>query len=457
MGELARIMKLTSGVTGGCLVVALFVVPGCDDPNQYVPPPPPQVTVAVAARATVTDYLEEVAQTEAVERAEVRARVRGVLQEMRFNPGEEVEAGEVLYLIEPDEYQAVKDSADAALQAAEANLQAAIAAIAVVKAQQLEAVANLTKAETDYRREEELLQKGATSQSSFDRAQTALDSAKAATQRLDANEQAAIAEKTRAEAQISQATAEQHSAELELGYTEVKAPISGQITSTDVKVGNLVVSGDRLATIVKSSPIWANFTIAEDVVLRLAAAVGSDPENQDFSGKAVDLKRSVDEGYPFHGTLDYYDQEGVDQSTGTLGIRAVFDNSDGHIIPGLFVRVRVPVGKFENALLVPESALGRDPAGDYLLVVDSENTVERQSVTVGPKFGEMVVILEGLSENERFVIDGLQRARPGGVVTPELETLELPSEISGSSNEDRSSNDGSASEPEADDVSKADE
>ena len=370
---------------------------GCGQANQYEPPPPPSVTVAKPLVKTVTNYIEETGTTEAVEYVEVRARVRGFLEQINFEPGADVMAGDVLYVIEQAEYQAK-------VAAARADLDAKGVA--------------LTKAEIEYGRQQKLFVDAATAETNVVAAQ--------------ADRDGAIAMQAASQAALDQA-------KLNLEYTEVRTPIDGRVGKTLVKVGNLV--GDsgatHLTTVISYDPIYANFNINERVFLSLIVRRSRDERIEaDQNEIPFFLARAGDDGFPFEGHFNYADLA-VDQSTGTYAIRGIFPNPDQKIVPGLFVRVRIPIGIQEDALLIPELALGADQAGRYALVVSSQNIVERRNVTVGIKDGDMVVIDEGLGPDDWVVIQGVQRARAGAEVKPnqtllaagESEVVTVQSEI----------------------------
>ena len=240
---------------------------------------------------------------------------------------------------------------------------------------------------------------------------------------------AAQAEFDGADAAVKQSQALLKQAQIDLQYTKIVAPIKGRVGKTLVREGNLVGSGGEatmLTTIVDYDQIWANFNISERLLLELRDAVADDESGRVDNEKIpVFLSRENDKGFPFEGHFDYADLA-VDQSTGTFMIRGIFPNSQRRILPGLFVRVRIPVGTQENAILIPERAVTADQAGRYALVVNLENEVERRTVTTGIKVGELVVITEGLTAEDTVITDGLQRARPGAKVTPER--IELKSD-----------------------------
>ena len=390
-----------------CLSVALAGCGASVPDNAYQAPPPPEVTVVHPLQKSVTIYIEENGETEVVEQADVRARVRGILEEVKFVPGQTVEQDDVLYVIQRSEYQAALNSAKAALAAAESSIEVATAQVGVVDVE-------LTRAEAEHDRYKGLLEKGAATQSQYDTALAARDGVKANREAALASVSAAKADRDRAQANVDQA-------ELDFEYTLVKAPISGRITKTDIKRGNLVENGSLLATVVGQNQVYANFNVSDRAVLRLQKAAQERGETRDgdrYRDMPAFLQRELDNGFPFEGKLDYVDQEGVDQATGTFAIRALFEDPERLILPGLFVRIRVPVSKLEDALLIPEQALLRDQRGTYVLVVNAEKKVERRAVSQGQSEGALVVIETGLKPDDLVIIEGGQRARPGVDVNP---------------------------------------
>jgi len=366
---------------------------GCTEPNQYQPPPPPEVVVAKPLIQPVTEYHEETGVTAAIEQAEVRARVRGVLQKVLFKEGAFVQKGEVLYVIEPDEYEA-------AVQAAEAEL--AVARVA------------LERSEIEYTRQKKLFAENATA---------------------EVNVVKAKAERDAAKAELTAARAALELAKINLERTTVKAPISGRVGRTLVTVGNLV--GDKeatlLTTIIRYDPLYVLFQINERALL---AMLDSNPNWADLAGKNANaaatpekerpklyVQRATDTDYPFEGYIDYVDLK-VDETTGTCLIRGVLPNPKGQLLPGLFVRVRVPVEVRERAVLVPEEATAIDQAGRFVLVVNEDEEVERRNVVLGAKQGWLIVVKEGLKGGERVIVKGLQRVRPGVKVTAKEAKLE---------------------------------
>jgi len=372
-----------------CEAVFIGCAPQAEPPERVLP----TVKVSRPLQQTVTEYLEETGTTEAVGRVDVRARVTGFLEQVNFEAGAKVNQGDVLYVIEPRPFIAERKAAESARDAQKVEL---------------------ARAEIEYQRELKLRERNASSDTELVAARTERD--------------AAVAAVAAAEAALDQA-------KLDEEYTEVKAPIDGRVGKTLVKIGNLVekTAATHLTTIVSYDPIYANFNISERALLKLRERRRPGDDQIDKEQIKVLLGRAADPGFPFEGHFDYADLT-VDQSTGTYAIRGIFPNPDLEIVPGLFVRIRVPIGEQEDSLLVPELAMGADQAGRYVLVVNSQDEVERRNVTVGskyrsgdPQFGDMVVVEEGLRADDRVIIVGLQRARPGGKVRPE--PVELPAVV----------------------------
>lgn len=372
------------------LWLALAFVAGCAKPNQYQPPPPPSVTVAKPVQKTVTNFLEETGETEPVELVAIRARVPGYLEEIKFQAGADVEAGDVLYVIQQREFKAKVDSAKA-------------------EAKSMEVAFRL--AEIEFKRQTNLIADNATAQSKVDQAEAARDGAIAAVEA--------------AKAALDQAL-------LDFEYTQVKTPITGRVGKTIVKIGNLVGESEatHLTTVVSYDPIYVNFNISERALLRASRRPdGESAARPDITTIKAYIRRATDKGFPFEGHLEYADL-GVDQSTGTFMIRGIFPNPNMQIFPGLFVRIRIPLGVTENAVLVPERALGADQAGRFAMIVGEDNIVERRNVEIGAKYDDMVVVSDGLNGNELVVIDGIQRSRPGAKVSPkETQLSEVEGEL----------------------------
>jgi RND family efflux transporter MFP subunit len=359
------------------LVVALSS--SCQQRNEYVPPPPTKVSVARPVQRTVTDYLDYTGSTEAVESVKIRARVEGFLDSVNFEFGQEVKAGNQLYRIDPRPF--------------EARLNQAKAAVVQAMAQSIDAKAR-------YERAVPLAKEGAVSQEEVGARKAEMEVANAA---------------------IAAAQADERVAELELGYTDIRSPIDGRVGKTFFTVGNLVGSGDatHLTTVVKYDPIYANFPISErDLIMFM----GENPRQSEKETKVL-MRRSTDREFQYEGRLDYADLE-VDETTGTFAVRAIFDNPDRTLVPGLSVVVRVPVRNLADAVLINEQSVGADQLGRYVLVVNDKNIVERRAVRLGGKTGALQVALEGVQPDDWVIVSGMQRTRPGAEVDPQREELE---------------------------------
>lgn len=361
-----------------CALAGLCLLAACKDKNAYVPPPPPKVTVATPVRKNVTEYVEFTGNTQAQATVDLMARVEGFLREIDFKDGAVVKKGETLFVIEPEPYQAALDQA---------------------KAQIVTQQVLLSQAEIEYERAENLLREKAGPETDVVKWATQRDSAKAG---------------------IVQAKAQAEEAAINLGYTRITAPFTGRISRRYVDKGNLVgpTINSKLATIVSVDPIYAYFTLNERELLRLTKSKREkDVKLSQPKDSPVEMGLADEEGYPHKGVMDYADL-GLDPNTGTLLLRAVFPNEQYGIMPGMFVRLRAPVGEQNGVLLVDDRALGQNQGGNFLLVVGPDDVVEARPVVIGPKEGDLRVIEKGLKGDERVIVNGLQRARPGSKVEP---------------------------------------
>ena len=380
-------LRIGADLRLGGIVFALLLA-GCES-NVYVEPPPPKVTTARPLMQDVTDYLEFTGTLDASEQAEVVARVSGVLQSMHFEPGSAVTEGDLLFVIEPEEYQADLQAAQAELAAGESNYD---------------------RANIEYGRAQKLFKQKAGAES---------DVVKWRVER-----EIASAEMLRAQAKIARA-------ELNLGYTQVTSPFTGRVGRNLVDIGNLVGEGEAtvLTEVTLYDPIFVYFNLNERDLLRVMKAIrenaeakGLNPEDMDDDEIEIPLFLGLanEQGYPHEGRYDYADSA-VDPETGTLQLRGTFENSQRppRLLPGLFVRIRMPEGERPDMPLVSERAIGNDQRGIYLMVVNAENLVERRSVKTGQRIDGLIVIEDGLQKDDRVVVKGVQRARPGRKVDPE--------------------------------------
>jgi RND family efflux transporter MFP subunit len=372
-------------VVASTLLLAALLLPSCGQDNRYVAPPPPRVTVAVPLQQPVTRYLEATGNTAAVNSADLVARVSGFIQEINYQDAALVKKGTLLFTIEPEPYKVKLDQAKAAEDGARSALK---------------------QAQTAFERQAELVGRQAASQANYDQA---------------------LATRDTSQSNLTQAEVNTRLAALNHEYAHVTAPFDGVVTARQVSVGQFVGSGASptlLATIIQLDPVYANFNVSEQDVLRVRADMarrGLTPE--DLKKVPVDVGLQSETGYPHRGTLDYAAPT-VNPSTGTLAVRAIFQNANRVLLPGYFVRVRVPVGEPENALLIPDSAIGSDQGGRYVLVVDKDNFVEQRKVEIGPRVDERRVIDSGLNPQDRVVIAGVLRAIPGQKVDPQLQAAD---------------------------------
>jgi RND family efflux transporter MFP subunit len=361
---------------------ALMTLGGCEQ-NTFVPPPPPKVDVALPVQRPITRYLDATGNTAPIKQVDLVARVSGFLQSIDYKDGDFVKEGTTLFTIEPETYRLKLEQA----QAAEAGAQA-----------------SLKQAELDFQRQSDLVARQAVSRATLE---------------------TSTANRDNAQANLQQAQANTKIAQVNYGYTRVTAPFDGIVSAHLVSVGELVgaSSPTQLATIVAQDPIYVNFNVNERDVLRIRAeAKRRGLTAADLKQTPVEVGLQTEDGYPHVGKLDYAAPT-VNQTTGTLAVRGLIPNADRVLLPGYFVRVRVPVEKQDNALLVPDTALGSDQSGRYLLVTN-ENIVEQRKVTTGPADNGLRVIESGLKPEDRVVIAGLLRVIPGQTVDPQLQKIE---------------------------------
>jgi RND family efflux transporter MFP subunit len=356
------------------LVAALALLAGCGRSNHYQPPPAPAVSVAKPLSLPVTDYLEATGSVAASKTVDLVARVEGYLRSVDFKDGSLVKAGELLFVIEPEPYQAKLASQQA----------------------------QLANAQSEYERQLRMIKDNATSQANVEKWRSQRDQDAAAVTL----------------------------AKINLGYTRITAPFAGRIDRHLVDPGNLVGSSGaatKLATLEQIDPAFVYFSVNERDVLRVRAAAraAGHPINAELPAIPVTLGLQTEEGYPHEGVLDFAGT-GLDTGSGTLQVRAVVPNPQRIFLPGLFARVRIPLGAPAKRLLVPDRVVSNDQVGSYVLIIGPDHKVVQQRVEIGTREGGLRAVLSGLAPDSDVVVDGLQSAIPGNLVTPTERPLAAP-------------------------------
>ena len=375
-----------AGAGRAAAALTLILLAGCEQ-NTFQQPPPAKVDVALPVQHAITRFLDATGNTAPIKSVDLVARVQGFLESINYQDGTFQKEGTTLFTIEPETYRLKLEQA----RAAEAGAQA-----------------SLKQAEADFRRQSDLVARQAVSQATLENSTSARDNA---------------------QANLQQAQANTRIAEVNYGYTKVSAPFDGIVTAHLVSIGELVgvSSPTQLASIVALDPIYVNFTVSEQDVLRIRAeAARQGISVAELRQLPVEVGLQTEDGFPHRGKLDYLSPM-ITQSTGTLSVRGILPNPDRVLLPGNFVRVRVPYDQQKDALLVPDTALGSDQSGRYVLVVNGENIVEQRKVRTGPlEAGGMRVIEDGLKSDDRVVVAGLLRVIPGQKVDPQLQKIESP-------------------------------
>ena len=341
-------------------------------PQAAAPPPPPAVGVRLAAMKGVSQSFEFVGRVKAIEKVELRARVEGFLEKVLFREGQDVKTGELLYQIEKVQFQAALDQAKANLAVAEAAL---------------------TNAKVEYERSTELLKRNFSPQSQVDANKAALDSGAG---------------------RVMQAKAALTQAQVNLDYTDIRAPIDGRIGRTAYTIGNLVnPASGVLATIVSQDPVYVLFPVS----VRDLEAIREARRKEEGGMAKIDIRVRLPSGqeYAQRGVWNLTDPQ-VDPQTDSLVMRATIPNPDRTLTDGQFVTAIIRERQEAPRLVVPQSALQVDQSGYYVLVVNDQHKVEQRRVQTGPQRGTDVVVTSGVKEGEQVMVDGIQKVRPGQVV-----------------------------------------
>jgi len=375
-------------LTSAILIISFLIYTSANAQQGPLP-----VDVANPIVKNIVDWDEYTGRFEAVQRVDIRPRVSGFLESINFRDGQLVKKGDLLFRIDPRPFQTTLDSAKAQLESARADQ---------------------SRTTIELQRGEELVSRGTLSVQ-------ALDERRAA--------------KLRADAQIGVAEAAIRAAELNVEFTEVRAPFAGRISDRKVDIGGLLVENNTvLSTLLATNPIHLVFTASEaDFLTYSRLNQNGNRESSRNASNPVEARLIDEKGWPHKGTMNFVDNE-LDTGAGTIRGRAVFENEDDFLTPGLFARLRlIGSGEYE-ALLLPDEAILSDQARKIILVVDDEGTVASKVVELGPLYQGMRVVRSGLEASDKVVVNGVLRARPGGKVTPQEVVLSLESETAVESN-----------------------
>jgi RND family efflux transporter MFP subunit len=417
---------------GSAMVAILMGLAACNRSTEVgAAPQPPAVTVVAATPQRIPVYGDYIGQTEAVKTVEVRARVEGFIERQAVPDGADVKAGDLLFVIDPRPFETTLRQAQANVARDTAALRQAEAALVQREAEVQQAQANLERdlaqlenARTQERRYATLLDKELVAREQYDQLRTnmtALEATAQADRASLANVRAALAaaqatiENARAVVRADEAVVE--TAQIQLGYTTIRSPLDGRMGRAEVRVGSLVGRSDStlLATVSTLDPMYVSFSVSEREALSVWRTMPSRPSD-------ITVTLPDDSVYPQRGRLDFVDRA-VDPRTGTLALRATFPNPERLLRPGQYVRLRVLLEERPNALVVPQAAILESQGSASLFVVGPDQTVQARTVRVGPRFGPLWVVEEGVKPGEQVVVKGLQQVRQGMHVTPTVEAM----------------------------------
>lgn len=384
-------MKWNHIAIASVLASAPWIAVGCGpasaestSPAASAPPPPPTVTVAPVESRSIAETMELTGRVRPVDEVVVRARVNGHLEKVHFQNGALVKKGDPLFTLDARWYEATLAAAKATLEQARVRVDTA---------------------DREAKRAQQLVAKQAIS----------AEEAESRTSRL-----------ADAKASLLSAEAAVAAAQLDLDYTRIVSPIDGRVDRTLVTPGNFVSgipsASTELTTIVSVDPVYVDADLDEVTLLRVRRAVEAGQLPTDDKGRVqIELGISDEEGFPHKGVIDSMGNR-IDSATGSIPLRALVANPDKRFVPGMFVRVRIPLGAAKPTVLVSERAIGTDQSQKFVLIVGNDNLVAYRPIQLGPQVGNQRVVAKGLTAGERVIVNGLQRSRPGAPVTPETET-----------------------------------
>ena len=369
------------GVAAAVVVGSWAILGRRNGHAQIAPMGPPQVTVARVMERPVSDSADFIGKVQAVDSVKVQPRVSGYVQAVKFQEGALVHKGEVLFKIDPRPFQAEVDR---------------------LAAQREQAMSQLDLARANARRARLLLGKHAIAQEEADQQATAAQSAQAALAAADA----ALA-----------------AARLNLDFTDVRAPIDGRVSNARVTLGNLVTSADVLTSVVSVNPVYVYFDADEHTWLKLDHLRAKARAQDRSAYMAVAMGLADEQGYPHAGRLDFVDNQ-LHSDSGTMRLRAVFDNANGLLTPGLYAHVRLQAGQPEPRILIDDRAVGTDLGNQFVYVLDKQHKVQYRRIVTGSLFHGMRVVAQGLKPGDVIVVNGLQRVRPGVAVNPQAVAMD---------------------------------
>lgn len=404
-------------------LIGSLLLAGCSTAPMEKPKALDAVTVSYPVERQVTDYADFTARTAPIDSVEVRARVSGYVDQVKFTEGGLVKKGDLLVVIDPRPYVAELNRAKAQHEQAKAAQVQATTQLQEAQAQESRVLATLPFLTSRLERSRRLVRGNTVTQEELEKHDSELNQAKADLNRAKAQVASAKAAINTAAANVESAQAAEALAQLNLEYTNVVAPISGRISRKLVTEGNLVQVGQLgtpLTNLVSVDPIYAYFDVDEHTVLRVRQLIREGKARSAREGDLpVRLELANEKGFPHHGTINFVDNQ-VNPKTGTLRLRGVFRNADESLAPGLFGRVRVPIGQPHDALLVNDRAIDSDQGQKILYVLNEKNEVTTRAIRVGALHNGLREITDGLQPRDRVVVAGLQRTRQGVTVEPKL-------------------------------------